>query len=525
MGLLLAACLMGFVQTFGEDVCFTENGIIYSSVAPGHCGHYIGRHGRTDVMVRGYEPTLHFEACQTLRVPSTVTHGDTTYSVVLVGENAFVGLNTVEKIIVEDGIEDIGSNAFAFCPSLKSVRLPSTLNGLGYELFYESNSLMEIVIESDDGAWQTAEHCNAITDDCDDGVHLVQGCAGTRIPASVKVIEDDAFAGCHALERIVIPEGVEEIGHCAFAGCKNLREIVLPESLRKIGMDVFRDCTSLTSIRIPRNVDDIGGGNLFCGCHQLTSVVVDKDNATYDSRSRCNGIVRKADSTLVAACRATVITRDIRHLGQGCFSCVPLHTVHIPKTLVSMEESSFSRCNEIDEISVDPKNPFFTSPQGSNALLTKDGRTLVLGCRTTEIPEGVEEIGVYAFAGRYVKDLLGLPASVRRIGMGAFSRCRAMNNVVIPATVTEVGASAFADCEYLHTVQLLAPLEEIKPNTFKGCTNLFSIRIPESVREIGHSAFEGCTSLSNVVLPATAKLDRDVFRNCPFSPSPQVAEK
>ncbi len=521
IGLLLAACLMASVQAFGEDVCFTENGLIYSSVAPAPCGHYLGRHGKTDVMVRGYEPTLRFEAGQTtLRVPSTITHGDKTYNVVCVGKEAFVGLSTVEKIIVEDGIESIGSNAFACCPDLKSVYLPATLNGLGYSMFQESNNLKEIVIDPKCTNWESCEGSNAIMWGVEDNVELLQGCSGTKIPASVKIIGNEAFSGCHSLERIVLPEGVEEIGYLAFSGCSSLKEIVLPESLKLIGQDAFEGCSSLTSIYIPKNVNTIAGYNVFNGCYRLTSIVVDKDNAFYDSRSHCNGIVRKSDSTLVATCPATIITKDIKRLNGGCFHGTPVHSLRIPRTLVSVTGECFSSCTEIDEIIVDSKNPYYMSPQGSNALLTKDGKTLVLGCRTTELPEGVEEIGDYAFAGRYSKRMLNLPVGVKTIGRGAFKRCNEINNVVIPSSVTTLSESAFSDCQRLHSVQVFAPLEVIRNCTFMGCPSLIAINIPESVREIGYCAFSGCTNLKNVHLPsAIERIGFDAFKDCSFSPS------
>lgn len=505
-----------FVKAY-EKVHFTENGLVYSSVLPAACGHYLGRHDSIDVMICGFESPSCFIPEQPLLIANTVIHDGKTYNVVRIGEKAFAGLHTVEKVIVEDGIEELNSYAFALMPNLKSVKLPSTLNGLGRNLFYESNNLNEILMNPG-GSWISPEGSNAITDEegCDRMV-LLAGCSTSKIPAFVEEIEEDAFCGCQSLERIVIPEGVKKIGFGAFSGCTNLKEVILPESLEEIYSGAFANCISLKSIFIPKNVKELSG-DIFEGCHQLSSIVVDKDNPTYDSRSHCNGIVRKSDSTLVAACKTTVITKDIKRLGISCFNDINIHSLRIPKTLVEFSGWAFAGCKEIDEISVDPKNPNYMSPEGSNVILSKDGKTLVMGCRTSEIPAFIEEIDEAAFYGRYSNHLLKLPEGLKVIGRRAFAYCNEINNVVIPSSLTSLEKAAFEECHNLYTVQILAPLEKTEYSTFGNCKKLISINIPESMKVIGYHTFDGCSSLKNVCLPSTIeKIEINAFRGCPYS--------
>lgn len=513
----LMLCLMPLCVQAYEKVHFTENGLTYSSVLPAACGHYLGRCDSTDVMIRGYESPELFDRTKPLRIANTVTHDGRTYSVVRIGEQAFAGLQTVEKIVVDEGIEEVNSYAFACMPNLKSVCLPATMNALGRCLFYGSDNLKEVVVNPESEFWASPDDCNAIlSSNDDDESWLYVACSATTIPATVKVIKEDAFSGCRALERLVVPEGVEVIESLAFSGCSNLREVVLPESLKEIGYEAFADCVSLESVFIPKNVSEIRG-NLFKGCHRLTSVVVDKDNPYYDSRSSCNGIVRKADSTLVAACKATVITKDIGRLGDGCFCGINIHSLRIPKTLKEVSGQAFYECDEIDEITVEPKNPYYTSPEGSNVLLTKDGKTLVLGCRTSEIPEGIEKIERCAFWGRFAKHLLQLPEGLRTIGRNAFAYCGEINSIVFPSSLKEMDEVAFQECDNLWTVQFLAPLEKIEYATFRNCKNLTSINFPEGMKVIGHHAFEGCSELKDVCLPSSiTEIENDAFRGCPY---------
>ena len=51
---------------------------------------------------------------------------------------------------------------------------------------------------------------------------------------NVPKIEDEQYANCQNLRRIVVPEGVKELGNNAFRECKQLTSINLPRSLKII---------------------------------------------------------------------------------------------------------------------------------------------------------------------------------------------------------------------------------------------------------------------------------------------------
>ena len=126
------------------------------------------------------------------------------------------------------------------------------------------------------------------------------------IPNSVTKIAPGAFAWCEKLQSVRLPENLVTIEPRVFDGCISLTDIELPENLRSIKSEAFIGCRSLTSIFIPKNVSEIGGqptepahwlvvgGTPFKSCLNISSIAVDEENATFDSRDGLNVIIETA---------------------------------------------------------------------------------------------------------------------------------------------------------------------------------------------------------------------------------------
>ena len=61
-----------------------------------------------------------------------------------------------------------------------------------------------------------------------------------RIPAMMKIIDEEAFCGI-AAEQVVIPSGAASVGSRAFADCGRLLLVVIPDSVTSIEDDAFED--------------------------------------------------------------------------------------------------------------------------------------------------------------------------------------------------------------------------------------------------------------------------------------------
>ena len=81
-------------------------------------------------------------------IPSTIEVGDTVYEVKTIGEGAFEGNESLEKITIPDTVETIGANAFNGAKSLKSVNLEN-VKTIGDNAFKNAKNLKKITLGSD----------------------------------------------------------------------------------------------------------------------------------------------------------------------------------------------------------------------------------------------------------------------------------------------------------------------------------------------------------------------------------------
>ncbi len=100
-----------------------------------------------------------------------------TSNVTAIGADAFMYAESLQTVILSEGIEELVGASFAYCVNLRKLTLPSTLQKIGNKCFY----------------------------------------------------------GCVSLPSIELPDGLETIGEMAFYGCVQLKEMTIPESVSVIG--------------------------------------------------------------------------------------------------------------------------------------------------------------------------------------------------------------------------------------------------------------------------------------------------
>jgi hypothetical protein len=70
------------------------------------------------------------------------------------------------------------------------------------------------------------------------------------LPSSVEAIPNSCFSGCHSLSQVTFEAGskVSRLGEGAFSSCSSLQSICIPAAVEAIGSSCFNECNKLASI-------------------------------------------------------------------------------------------------------------------------------------------------------------------------------------------------------------------------------------------------------------------------------------
>jgi len=214
----------------------TATWINFNSVAEGLTGDFIVdniTYQITSVANNEVSATAYNTAGGTVvNIPDTVTRGCTTFSVVSIGQHAFVSKNlTSVTFTIPSNVTSIGQNGFK-ANQLPIVNIPNSVTSIGNSAF-NNNNLSNITI-----------------------------------PNSVVSIGNSAFS-VNQLISVSIPNSVTSLGNYTF--WNNLIEtVIIPSSIVSIGTYVFAD-NNLTTLTIPSSVTSIGA-NAFSTNPSLTDV-------------------------------------------------------------------------------------------------------------------------------------------------------------------------------------------------------------------------------------------------------------
>ena len=155
---------------------------------------------------------------------------------------SFYKCSNLQKVELAEGIKFIDNQAFYYCDRLQSINFPSTLTSIGYEAFRETD-LSEVNIPgSVENIGSNAFYRNKNLKKLTFGEGLVN-------------IEGTAFSECVSIDSIVCPSTLRTIGESAFYRCKNLKQISLNEGLVSINSYAFSGCTGLTDIVLPSTLE------------------------------------------------------------------------------------------------------------------------------------------------------------------------------------------------------------------------------------------------------------------------------
>lgn len=496
-------------------------------------------------------------------------------SVKKIGNRAFSGCVALEKAEYNaSGIKEFGTAVFENCKNLKSVVVPSVVSEVTSKDFAGCDALEEVTF---------LDGVTKIGNDAFNGKPIWR----IVLPQTLQSIGDRAFKGNKLSGLISFPESLTSIGNEAFSG-HGFLIIGLPWTLTSIGQNAFAcgEKANLEYLIVPFAGKTKNSGNLIDvfsekGLSNLKQLYINGGTINAASlkglgnvglfasgeveieagsldetqwyKSQPDGIVYigeilygykgsisqsyallkiKEGTTKIldyAFANAKILdVGEVEILGGGYMKFGGYLAVELPSTLKSIGKQVF--CDTmIAGISVSETNTTFKAENA--CLLTKDGKKLIYGSLSADIPDNIEIIGEFAFAG-YQKDVITIPQSVKTIGKGAFCGSQS-KRVIIPKKVETIDKLAFAGLERLETVEFSegSELKTIADYAFAtyGLTSsaTLDLSVLSKLKKVGNYAFSVKGSyleekIKTVILPNNlTELEVGI---CPFGSKLETIE-
>lgn len=353
-----------------------------------------------------------------LVIPSVAKDGETSYSVVGIGEYGITGEpnSPLRTVIIPPSVTEIGMGAIEY--TVKKVAYPSDLD------FYTDFQTECIAYDRDDVLIE-----NGFVYDKDKTLMYFapsQLEGAFAIPETVTAIHDWAFYYCFRLKSLTIPESVTSIGNDAFRDCSALESVNLPVAITSIGDGAFAGCDSLTTMEIPASVTSIGK-SVFAHCDKLASV---KLPYTLES-------IGDYAFTLCESLSEIEIPTSVKRIGEYAFnSCSGLDSIIIPESVTELGNYAFYACSHLKSAVIGNSVPVLGYGLFS---LCEHLNSVVIG-------NSVEKI--YWDSFKYCTSLqeVIMPPSVKFIDSYAFRGASKLNTIVMGHNVTNIGGEAFVEC-------------------------------------------------------------------------------
>lgn len=290
------AFLSGYWDHDAREWVYTGAGKIKSIVIPGTV-KTIGREAfkgckslQEVVLGDGIE-TIGFQAFEmtgliTINIPSSVKR---------IEKYAFDECHDLAGLVINNGVEVIRSWAFQDCQKLTKIKIPRSVTQLYYDTFNVCYGVTSIEVEGGNTVYDSRNGCNAIIET--ETNTLIYGCDATIIPDDVITIGLSAFNSAGSITSISIPNSVTTIESGAFHYCR-LREVTIGENVTSIGFRAFADCEDMNDVycyaKTPPSLDD----DVFVNYYWSSGVLNSKSyapNATLHVPASSIGLYKNAD--------------------------------------------------------------------------------------------------------------------------------------------------------------------------------------------------------------------------------------
>ncbi|MBQ7532006.1 MAG: leucine-rich repeat domain-containing protein [Paludibacteraceae bacterium] len=472
--------------------------------------------------------------------------------------------DSIVTLIVDDGIREIGDNAFSSYPALQTVSLAGSVQTIRNDAFSGCTSLQFVGMQ--EGLTTIAEWA-------------FNGCTSLNsleLPSTLTSIGDEAFKNCSGF-HIIMSEAINppSLGDSVFAGVDKSIPLYVPETSMGVynttaGWSDFKNIQAIgdsTNVEFPNGMcgDSVtwmfeeGEGYLII---QGSGAMWNFSDASagYSDYSRSTaaiiideGVTSVGDFAFERFTQAAMISLgpDVQSIGQKAFAaCTSITGIYcqpstpptwgdanvfsgldVAQPIIYVYLDSYPLYKQaegwkdftnykgiVGDSIVDLTTPVteeeYTGMCGDSVTWTLKGRTMTISGSGTMWDYSAEAPAIYSEYMQQI-DTVMVESGVTTLGANAFNGFPTLKLVVLPYGMKTIGDNAFTDCTSLTFVQMPQDLTTIGASAFQGCENLFVQRLPETLYSIGENAFEACRSITNLVIPNKVNIiGNEAFLQC-----------
>ena len=210
----------------------------------------------------------------------------------------------LKKVVIKDGVTNVGNYALFCLPAATQVTLPDSVTRIGRY-----------------------------------GIAMCSKLTGLSIPKGVTGIGDFGLAG-NGLTAVTLPDGLQSLGRGAFDSCASLTNTALPAAITAVPGKCFADCTKLLNVNYAGTVTAIGD-LAFESCKALTAAPIPETVTAID----------KAAFTGCTALTDVTIPAGVSTIPEDCFrGCTALADIDLPGTVTSVGHNAFTDCAALKDV-------------------------------------------------------------------------------------------------------------------------------------------------------------------------------
>ena len=410
----------------------------------------------------------------------------------------------IHTVVIEDGVESIGSYAFANCTNLCSVNLPDSLVSIGENAFSNCSTLSRVMIPYDVAYLgpNAFSNCSSITFVAMNSNAYNQNSFDEASTSKVHFYRDITYISYghgtvtgdksrtydgSGVQLTITPDPLYTIGSVRINGeeCS-----WVPAALSVFHEDIIVEVTFVPAYPM----EGCCGDNLTWLYDEGTLYISGNGemyNYEYDNIPWLN---------LSSSIDSIVIEYGVTSIGNYAFNGVAIESISFPETVTSIGSNAFGHCRNLSEIEI---------PNSVNYL----GEYAFINCSnlvTASIPEGVTELSEGLFLGCSKLAEVSLPSSLQTIGPRCFFWCYDLGNINFPDSLTRIEEFAFYDCNSITSLLFPDGFNYLGDGAFESCDNLNEVIFPVNFSSIHKYAFLGCSVNSITV-------NYDTYRNNIFS--------